>query len=209
VVIGVLVGSILAVMQLPRPSPTPLGKATVDAGSPSPPATGTPGSTISPASSTSSTAPSASASIPIDPSLLGVLPAEVGGLPLTEDPATEATDAADPAHTVDLAALARGIVADPASGNLSVASVVRLKQGVYTDAYYRSWRDTFDEGVCSRAGGVAGSAESTIAGRTVFIGHCNQGVLTYHVYLAERGLIASIMSLGDKRLGEQLVRGIR
>ena len=80
---------------------------------------------------------------------------------------------------------------------------------MYSDDYYRSWRETFDQGACSQAGGVAGSAETTIAGHTSFIGHCTGGVLTYHAYLASGDVIVSVTSLGDRRLGERIVEGLQ
>ena len=213
VVLGVLVGSALAFSQSPRPSPTRGTSATEtgDAGSLPPPETGTPdvgqASPSSPA--TASGSAGGSPSVRIDPSLLAVLPTDVGGLAVTEDPQTEALDASDPSHAADLDAIARAVVANPSTSDLGVASVVRLRQGVFSDGYYRSWRETFDQGVCSRAGGVAGSAETVIGGRQAFVGHCSEGVLTYHVYLPDRNLIVSVMSLGDARLGEKLVAAIR
>ena len=210
VVVGVLVGSVIAITQQPQASPRPTtAPPTGEAGSLPPPLTGTPDVGTSPTASGSEAASAQSRSVRIDPSLLAVLPSDVGGLAVVEDPQTESLDASDPSHAADLDAIARAIVASPSTSDLGVASVVRLKPGVYSDAYYRSWRETFDEGVCSQAGGVAGSAETTIAGRQSFVGHCSGGVLTYHVYLADRGLIVSVMSLGDQRLGEQLVAGIR
>ncbi len=123
--------------------------------------------------------PLASGSVRIDPSLLTQLPSTVSG------------------------------TADLSTSDVAVASVVRLKPGVYSDEYFRSWRETFDTGACSQAGGVAGSAESVIAGRRTFIGHCAGGVFTYHVYLPAGAAIVSISSLGERRLGERIVEGIR
>lgn len=153
--------------------------------------------------------PSASGSVRIDPSLLAHLPSTVGGLALIEDPDTESHDAADPAHAVDLAGLAVAVAADPSTGDLVVVSIVRLKPGIYSDAYFRSWRETFDTGACSQAGGVAGTAEALIADHRTFIGHCTGGVLTYHVYLPATGSIVSISSIGERRLGELVVQGLR
>jgi len=213
VVVGLLVGSALAFSQAPRPSPPRSTSAppTGDAGSLPPPETGTPdvGGSLSPGGSGGAGSPGGSPSVRIDPSLLAILPSDVGGLVVTEDPQTEALDASDPSHASDLDGIARAVVADPSTSDLGVASVVRLRQGVFSEAYYRSWRETFDQGVCSRAGGVAGSAETVIAGRQAFVGHCSEGVLTYHVYLADRNIIVSVMSLGEARLGEKLVAGIR
>jgi hypothetical protein len=56
---------------------------------------------------------------------------------------------------------------------------------------------------------MAGSAESVIAGRPTFIGHCAGGVLTYHVYLPASEAIVSIVSIGERRLGQLVVEGLR
>jgi hypothetical protein len=141
--------------------------------------------------------------------LLAQLPSTVDGLALVEDIDTESHDAADPGHVLDLAGLAVAIAADPSTSDLAVASVVRLKPGVYSDAYFRSWRSSFDTGACSQAGGVAGSAEAVIAGHRTYIGHCAGGLLTYHVYLPATASIVSISSIGERRLGELIVQGLR
>jgi len=210
VALGLFVGSVLAISQPPRPSPTPPIAATGEAGSLPPPETGTPdvAATSSVGSPPASGIVSGSPSVRIDPSLLLILPSDVGGLTVSEDPQTEQLDASDTSHAADLDAIARAVVASPSTSDLGVASVVRLRQGIFSDAYFRSWRETFDEGVCSRAGGVAGSAKTSIAGRQTYVGHCAEGVLTYHVYLPDRNVIVSVMSLGDQRLGEKLVEGI-
>jgi len=204
VVIGIAIGTAVAVGQpsSPAPSPTRALPPSGIAGSLPPPVTGVPSTSIT-------VDPSASGSVRIDPSLLAHLPTTVGGLALVEDPDTESRDASDPAHAVDLAGLAVAIAADLSTGDLAVASVVRLKPGIYSDAYFRSWRETFDTGACSQAGGVAGTAEALIAGHRTFIGHCAGGVLTYHVYLAPSDIIVSITSLGERRLGELIVQGLR
>ncbi len=204
VVIGIAIGTAVAVGQRPAPAPSPTRfvPPTGSAGALPPPVTGTP-------SSGSGGQPLASGSVRIDPSLLTQLPSTVSGIALVEDVDTESHDAADPAHAADLAGLAVAIAADLSTSDVAVASVVRLKPGVYSDEYFRSWRETFDTGACSQAGGVAGSAESVIAGRRTFIGHCAGGVFTYHVYLPAGAAIVSISSLGERRLGERIVEGIR
>jgi hypothetical protein len=214
VLVGGLVGALVAVAQPRQPARTPFVPPTGEAGSLPPPATGTPGppastSAASPPSPSSSGSAAGSGSVPIDSSLLAILPTAIDGLPLTEDPATEAHDAADPTHAADLDGLAVAILVDPATSNLAVASVVRLRPGVFSGDYFRSWRDSFNTGACSQAGGVAGAAESTIGGHPAFIGHCNGGLLTHHVYLPDRDVIVSISSIGEKRLGERIVEGLR
>lgn len=209
VVIGIAIGTAVAVGQRPStPSPSRFAPPTGSSGVLPAPATGIPFSGSGGLSSAAGGQPT-NGSVPIDSSLLASLPSTVSGLALVEDVDTESHDAADPAHAADLAGLAVAIVADPSSADLAVASVVRLKPAVYSDAYFRSWRETFDAGACSQAGGVAGSAEAVIAGRRAFIGHCVGGVLTYHVYLPAGETIVSISSIGERRLGEHIVEGLR
>jgi hypothetical protein len=82
---------------------------------------------------------------------------------------------------------------------------VKLKPGVFSDAFIRDWRDSIDQGVCGQAGGVSGNAQATMDGRTVYIGTCEGGVHTYHVHLDGPDVIISANSVGDGRLGEQLM----
>ena len=217
VVIGILIGGSIAVFASafgPSRSPGPGGVAgsllPAETGAPQPiggPSTAGP---TAPAVSGSPLAGVSAGSVAVDPSLLAVLPSSVGGVVLSADPDTAAQDAADPSHAADLSALAVAVAAQPTSGDLAVVSVVRLLPGVFSDEYFRSWRDTFDTGACSQAGGVAGTAESTIGGRQAYIGHCAGGLLTYHVHLADGDdRIVSISSVGPARLGELVIEGLQ
>ena len=145
----------------------------------------------------------------VDPALLGVLPAAVDGIPIVESTDTEPSAVGDPAFRAVGSALAAGLAIDPESGEFVYAVVVRLKGGTLGDAAFRDWRDTFDAGACSQAGGVVGNAEATIAGRTVYIGSCSGGLHTYHLLLPSRGLLISASSVGPRRLGERLVENLR
>ncbi len=204
VVVGIAIGTAVAVGQRPTPTPSPTRFVpTGSSGALPPPVTGRPSASFGGQPS------GVPGSVRVDPSLLAVLPSTVAGLALVQDPDTESHDAADPSHAADLAGLAVAIVADSSTADLAIASVVRLRPGVYSDAYFRSWRETFDTGACSQAGGVAGSAEAVIAGRRAFIGHCSGGLLTYHVYLPGDDSIVSISSIGERRLGERIVEGLR
>ena len=49
----------------------------------------------------------------------------------------------------------------------------------------------------------------SIDGRTVYIATCAGGLRTYHAYLPERGVIVSLLSVGERRFGEQLMAGLR
>ncbi len=172
-------------------------------------ATEAPGSSSAggPASLPASPSPSAGATVPVDPSLLAVLPATVRGL--TVGPVPDPTGLGDPTLVANVARIAEGFAIDPASGDFVYASVIALRPGVFSDAFFRSWRDSFDVGACSGAGGVVGHAEAQIGGRTAFIGRCAGGLLTYHVRLDGRDAIVSVSSLGQAHLGEELVAGLR
>lgn len=165
-----------------------------------------PGGAASSTPTATAPADSGAASVPIDPSLLGILPSTVAGLPVT---AAEPSGADDPGLIQTVERMAQGVVIDPVSGDFAYASVIVLEPGVLDEAFYRSWRDSFDEGACSQAGGVSGHAQATIGGRTAFIGRCAGGLLTYHVRLQGPDTIVSVSSLGSSRLGEQLVAGLR
>jgi hypothetical protein len=115
----------------------------------------------------------------------------------------------DPGLVASVARMAQAYVVDPSTGDFAYASVIALRPGIFDDPFYRAWRDSFDEGACSQAGGVSGRAETTLGGRTVAIGRCAGGVVTYHVHLDGPDVIVSISSLGESRLGEKLVQGLR
>ena len=171
-------------------------------------ATAAPSSTAGgPASPPASPSLSAGATVPVDPSLLAVLPARVRGL--TVGPVPDPTGLGDPTLVANVARIAEAFAIDPASGDFAYASVIALRPGVFSDAFFRSWRDSFDIGACSGAGGVVGHAEAQIGGRTTFIGRCAGGLLTYHVRLDGRDAIVSVSSLGQAHLGEELVAGLR
>lgn len=174
--------------------------------------------------SSSASAPAASASSPgsgapatptpvpvaIDPGLLDVLPVAVDGLPVVESPEGEAAAEKDTALPKVATGVASGLAIDASSGDFVYAVVVRLRQGAMDDATFRDWRDSYDEGACSQANGVDARAETTIAGRTVFIATCGGGVRTYHVWIASSQLLVSASAVGDeRRLGEKLVQALR
>jgi hypothetical protein len=178
-------------------TPTPSATATrAPAGSSSPVPSGSPGS---------SGAAAASPLVAIDPSLLDLLPKTIGSIPVMPSPESAAEPASDPSLAASAQSLAVALAVDQTTGNLVVASVVKLKAGVFSDAFYRDWRDSFDQGVCGQAGGVSGNAQATMDGRTVYIGTCAGGVHTYHVHLDGPDVIISANSVGDGRLGEQLM----
>jgi hypothetical protein len=162
-----------------------------------------------PADATTTPGAATTPGVAIDASLLAVLPATVDGIALDESADGEAEALSDPALGSVAEAIAAGLAIDAASGEFVYAVVVRLRPGAMNDERFRDWRDTFDEGAYSQAGGVVGHAQAVIGGRTVYIGTCGGGVRTYHVWLTATSTLVSASSVGERRLGERLVEGLR
>jgi hypothetical protein len=206
IVIGIAAGSYLA---LSRPAVAPPSASPTSAAQASqPPSATTPNA--SPSELRASATAVAPGAIVIDSFLLKVLPASLKGAPLVENAEAEAHDLTDPALAGQASALAAALAIDTTTSDWAYVSVVHLPVGVFSDPYFKSWRETFDSGACSQAGGVAqSSAETEIAGHKTFIGHCVGGVLTYHVHLSPSDVIVSISALGDQRFGQLVVEGLR
>lgn len=164
----------------------------------------------SPSSPLDATPPGSGAAVGVDGSLLDILPATVEGAVMTPDAETAAGIAADvsldPSLAADLDALAVALYAG--RDDYAVVTITRLRQGLFGEAYFRDWRDSFDEAVCAQSGGVDGHAEASIGGRTTYIGTCAGGVRTYHVRLSGPDRIVSLQALGEGRYGEQILAGL-
>lgn len=144
----------------------------------------------------------------VDERLLAVFPESIEGLAVTSSPEGEASlQAPDVARIATRGAA--GIAVDPATGDFVYAVVLELQPGRFDEAGFRDWRDSFDEGACSQAGGVVGNAEAEIGGHRTYIGTCAGGLHTYHTWLAEPGLLVSASAVGSGRLGEALIAGLR
>ncbi len=146
-------------------------------------------------------------SVTVDPSLLAILPTTIAGLPV--DAIAKPAGIDDPVLAETVERMAQSFVIDPATDDFAYSSVIALRPDVYSTPFYRSWRDSFDQGACSQSGGVASHAETTIVGRSVFIGRCNGGVTTYHLYLEGSNEIVSISALGEHRFGELLLAALK
>lgn len=142
-----------------------------------------------------------------DPSLLEVLPPEVAGIAVEHETLAFADAATDPAFAANVEAGAFFVAVDAA--DLASGVVARLRAGVFSDGFFRDWRDSYNEGACGQAGGVAGNAEAELGGRVTHISTCAGGLTVYHAYLDEPGLLVSLISVGERRLGEQLMRDLR
>lgn len=147
--------------------------------------------------------------VPVDRRLLDVLPPTIGGLTVEPSDESDADAASDPGLAAVATAFATAVAVDPQTGDFVYAAVVAPEPGVVTEALFRDWRDSFDEGACSQAGGVVGNAQTELGGRTVYIGSCAGGLLTYHAWLEDRGLFVSASSAGPARLGERLMSDLR
>lgn len=143
----------------------------------------------------------------IDPSVLAFLPESIDGVPLQEDVDEAAVALSDPALSQVATALDAAVAVQ--GDNLVLAWVVRLRPDRFTLDTYRQWRDSYDEGACTAAGGVVGHAEAEIGGRTVFVTSCVAGLHTYHVWLEEHDVLISASSLGEARFGEKLLAALR
>ncbi len=142
-----------------------------------------------------------------DRSLLAVLPADLEGNTLiVEDGALEVA-VQDPDFAASVASAAFGTYVS--GDDLASAVVARPVEGVYSDAWFRDWRDTYDAGTCEQAGGLAATAETDLGDRTVYIGTCAGGLHTYHAWIAERRLLVSAFAVGEHRFGELLMAGLR
>lgn len=153
--------------------------------------------------------PGASPTIAIDASLLAILPTSVGGLTVIESTDGEDGAMADPGLPSIASAFVAGVAVDTSTSDLVYALVVRLRPGALTDATFRDWRDSYDEGACGGPSAVVGNAEATIAGRTTFIGTCATGLHTYHVWITDKNLLISASSTGTRLLGEALIAGLQ
>jgi hypothetical protein len=145
--------------------------------------------------------------VPQDETLLAILPPQVDGIAVMVEPQALAEAAADPDFVASVRSAVFAVVVD--GNDLASGVVARLKPGVYSEAFFRDWRDSYNAGACAQAGGLGGNAEADIGGRTVYIASCAGGLLVYHAYLPERGVVVSLFSLGERRFGEQLMGGLR
>ena len=139
----------------------------------------------------------------LDPSLMALLPATVGGVAVTQESSSLAEAVADQAFvaSVDRAAFPLAV-----SGNdLASGVIAHLRAGVFSDAMFSDWRSSYDDGACASSAGVAAHAEKTLGGRTTYVTTCGGGLRVYHAYVSSQGVIVSIFSTGPANLGEQLM----
>ena len=79
-------------------------------------------------------------------------------------------------------AVAVGVVAGAGSSgsdDFAVSTVVQLRPGVFTDAFYRDWRAAYDTAACEPSGGVESNSQQTIGSHTVEVTICSEGAGRY------------------------------
>lgn len=165
------------------------------------------------ASATAAAAPTPSTTEPTtgavaDLGLLEVLPTSIGGLAVTPSLDAAELTAADPTLAAWIGAVAYAVVVDPATSETAIVAVAGAHPGQLDDAAYRGYRDTFDPAACERAGGVLGNAEAELGERAVQITTCADGVVIYHLRLADPDRVVSVTSVGDGALGRRIVESI-
>lgn len=148
----------------------------------------------------------------VDAGLLEVLPAQVDGVALQPDPVTADEISRDPLLAESALSLAVALAVAPGAAggeDLAVANVIRLRPDVVgealDEAFYRQWRDTYNEAACEVAGGAESESQREIAGRPTFVGTCAGGAMTYHTYLVDQGFLVSITATGERRFGELIL----
>ena len=153
--------------------------------------------------------PTAGQPVAIDPTLLSVLPKDVGGVPVAESPEAD-QDIRDDRTLPTIGSAAVGAVAvDTPTSNLVYALVVRLRPGGLDDARFSDWRDSYDQGACAGVSQVVGHLQTEIDGRQVYIGTCASGLRTYHVWIPDEALLVSASSTGDRAFGAVLMDNLQ
>jgi hypothetical protein len=153
--------------------------------------------------------PAASPLVPTDTSLLASLPAMIGGQPMNEVPEIEAELASDPNLAQNAASLAVALGINTGTGDFAYVAVIQLKPLVFSNAFYSSWRQSYDQSACTQSSGLKSTSTTTIAGRQVFVGTCVGGALTYHVHLPAPDRLISITSVGEAHFGELVLEALR
>jgi hypothetical protein len=193
---------------------TPPVPSSVVAALPSPSA-GPPAIPSSDATATASASPVAGTATPrlliVDPTLLEILPERVDGVAIVAAPETAAGMTSDLELGRSASAIDVGIAVGPGDSegdDLALASVVRLRPGIFSDLFFAGWRTAYDAAACATAGGVSNHRRQVVGGHAVEVAGCAGGVTIYHVHLAN-DLLVSITAAGHRKFGELILAGLR
>jgi hypothetical protein len=212
ILVGLLIGLVACGSSTPSSPPIPSTSSgpSGSSGASSPtsagPASASPAATAAEPSTTASRS-----AVEADPGLFAFMGDAAGGLTFQYDTETTTRVAADPDLALNAVGLAIGLYTIPNQQpivDFAIVSVVHLRDATVDDAWFRSYRDSYDTAACAQAGGVERHAESTIGANHVFIGSCAGGAFTYHVRLAAQPIVVSITAAGPARLGERLAGSV-
>lgn len=151
--------------------------------------------------------PTGSAPTALDPGLLALLPASVGGAPITLEPDSFAQAVEDSCFVANIDRAAFFVVV--AGGDLASGVVAHVRPGVFSDRMFADWRSSYDEGACAQSGGAVAHAEQDLAARATFVTTCGGGLRAYHTHIASQGVLVSLLSVGSEGLGSQLIEAVR
>lgn len=167
------------------------------------------------ATAAASPSPVAGAATPrlliVDPALLEILPERVDGVPIMPASDTAAGMTSDLELGRSASAIDVGIAVSPADSegeDLALASVVRLRPGIFSDEFFAGWRTAYDAAACATAGGVSSHRRQVVGRFAVEVAGCAGGVTIYHVHLAGDVLV-SITAAGHRKFGELILAGLR
>ncbi len=143
----------------------------------------------------------------VDPNLSASLPSYVGGNPLVEDPISETLDLDIKSYGEALDSIYVAQVGQVTDLNWVQATLALVKGSAVSPEFYTSWRDQWFKGTCAQADGIASTTQESIDGWSVDIATCAGGPRGYTVILND-GLVLSIVDLGPRQLGRQLIQAL-
>ena len=147
------------------------------------------------------------AAVALDAGLLGILPATIAGAPVTSEADSFAQAIKDTAFIANVDRAAFAVVVD--GNDLASGVIAHLRPSVYSEAFWKDWRETYESGSCAQAGGILARASSTLGGREIFVTTCAGGLRVYQVWLPGPGVVVSLFSVGDRKFGEQVMAGLK
>jgi hypothetical protein len=144
----------------------------------------------------------------INPSLLSNIPLNVGGSPLIEDVIQELQALDDATYAAAFTSYYAARVNNVGDANWLLVTLEERKPEAVNQEFYDQWRDSWFNVSCSQAEGLGSTSTETINGWTVDVGECRGGVVVYVVAIDD-GVLLSMMDLGPRRLGRQLIQAIK
>ena len=143
----------------------------------------------------------------IDPSLLSNIPTVVGGNQLVEAADIEIAAMSDASYAKAFSSYYVAGLGSTADLNWLQVTLGAPRADAQSEDFYTTWRDGWFQTACSQAGGIDTTAQQEINLWQVDVAYCIGGVDAYTLTLDD-GVIVSIMDLGPRRLGLQLIQGI-